>query len=76
MLKFKIYDNLASLVWKKKVRIIVKKVEVYNWFNYIYIYDNHLIFLMECTLIVKNDLNLNLKCHFEMEDFKKYVKKR
>jgi hypothetical protein len=62
---------------KKKVRITVKKVEVYNWFNYIYIYDNHLNFLMECTLIVvKYDFNFNLKRHFEMEDFKKYVKKR
>jgi hypothetical protein len=30
---------------------------------------------MECTLIVKYDFNFNLKRHFEMEDFKKYVKK-
>jgi hypothetical protein len=31
---------------------------------------------MECTLIIKYNFNLNLKHHFEMEDFKKYVKKR
>jgi hypothetical protein len=30
---------------------------------------------MECTLIVKYDFNLNLKRHFQMEDFKKYLKK-
>ncbi len=52
-------------------------MEVYNQFNYIYIYDNHLKILMECTLIVvKYNFNFNLKHHFEMEDFKKYVKKR
>jgi hypothetical protein len=61
---------------KKRVRITIKKVEVYNRFTYIHIYDNHLNFLMECTLIIKYYLNLNLKCHFETEDFKKYVKKR
>ncbi len=82
--KFDFCDHFSFYLWsfsftcmKKKVRITVKKVEVYNWFNYIYIYDNHLNFLMECTLIVvKYDFNFNLKRHFEMEDFKKYVKKR
>jgi len=53
---FQFYDHLASL-YKKKKKIMVKKVEVYNFFK-----------IMECILILLDkSLNFNFKLHFERE---------